>query len=287
MKIKITADSTVDLSQDLAEKYNIGIIPLCVNLGEQVFEDGKTIVPEQIYEFVDKTKTLPKTSAVNTEKYQVCFENYLSQGYDAIIHFNLSSDMSITYQNAKLASENLKNVFVVDSANLSTGIGVQVLYASELAQSGKYDAKQIVEKVENRKTNVCAGFILDKLEYLYRGGRCSAVSMLGANLLKLKPIIEVHDGKMGMYGKCLGKFDKCVLKYVSQTLNKYNNPDNTRIFITHTKIDPEIVESVKKYLQENTNFKEIIETTAGSTITSHCGPNTIGILYYNDGEGHY
>ena len=287
MKIKITADSTVDLSPELIEKYDIGIVPLCVNLGEQVFEDGKTIVPEQIYEFVNKTKTLPKTSAVNTEKYKACFENYLSQGYDAIIHFNLSSDMSITHQNAKLASENFKNVFVVDSANLSTGIGVQVLYASELAKSGKYEARQIVEKVEIRKASVCAGFILDKLEYLYRGGRCSAVSMLGANLLKLKPIIEVHDGKMGMYGKCLGKFDKCVLKYVSQTLNKFNTPDNTRIFITHTKIDPEIVESVKKYLQENTSFKEIIETTAGSTITSHCGPNTIGILYYNDGEGHY
>lgn len=284
MKIKITADSTADLTPELVEKYNIGIVPLCVNLGDDIFEDGKTITPDQIYEYVEKNKKLPKTSAVNAEQYKEYFNKYLQEGYDAIIHLNISSEMSTTHQSAKLASEEINNVYVIDTGNLSTGMGIQAIYASELASSGNYSPEQIVEKVESRKGNVCAGFILDKLEYLYRGGRCSALSMLGANLLKLKPIIEVHNGKMGMYGKCLGKFDSCVLKYVAQTLNKYNTPDNTRVFLTHTKIDPEIIETVKNYLKENTNFKEIIETTAGATITSHCGPNTIGILFYNDGE---
>lgn len=285
MKIKITADSTADLSKELCEKYNIGIVPLGVCLGEDIFEDGKTITPDQIYDFVAQTKKLPKTSAVNAEQYKEHFKNFLAEGYDFLIHLNISNDMSTTHQSAKLAGEELGNVYVIDSANLSTGMGLQAIYASELVQSGKYTPEQIVQKVESRKSNICAGFILDKLEYLYRGGRCSAISMLGANLLKLKPIIEVHDGKMGMYGKCVGKFDKCVTKYVEQTLEKYNTPDNTRIFITHTKVDPEIIENVKNILQQKTQFKEIIETTAGATITSHCGPNTIGILFYNDGNG--
>lgn len=287
MKVKITADSTVDLSPELVEKYNITIVPLCVNLGDDIFEDGKTINPDQIYNFVAATKKLPKTSAVNAETYKEYFNKVFAEGYDQIIHLNISGEMSTSHQSAKLAADELKNVFVIDSANLSTGMGIQAIYASELAQTGKYTAEQIVQKVVERQQNICAGFILDKLEYLYRGGRCSALSMLGANLLKLKPIIEVHNGKMGMYGKCLGKFENCVSKYVSQTLEKYNTPDTTRVFITHTKIDPAIVETVKQHLKQNTQFKEIIETTAGATITSHCGPNTIGILFYNDGEGHY
>lgn len=284
MKIKITADSTADLSAELLEKYDIGIISLGISLGEDLFEDGKTIVPEQIYDYVAKTKKLPKTSAVNSEQYKEFFAQFFEQGYDAIVHINISSEMSASHRSAKMAQEEMQNVHVVDSQSLSTGMGLQAIYAAELAQSGKYSPQQIVEMLEARRANVQAGFIVDKLEYLYRGGRCNAVSMLGANLLKIKPCIEVHDGKMGMYGKCIGKFASCVLKYVTNTLNKYNNHDTSRIFITHTKIDSQIVEDVKQYIKQNTNFKEILETTAGSTITSHCGPNTIGILFYNDGE---
>jgi DegV family protein with EDD domain len=284
MKIKITADSTADLSQELCNKFNVTLIPLTITLGDNIYEDGVNMTPDMIYDYVSKTKQLPKTSAVNAEKYREEFEKIFAQGYDAIIHINISSEMSTSYGNAKMATKDMKNVFVVDSRNLSTGIGVQVLYAAELAKQGTLSAEEIVKKVEARINSVQAGFILDKLEYLYRGGRCNAVSLLGANLLKIKPCIEVHNGKMGMYGKCMGKFSGCVLKYVKETLKKYNTPDTTRIFVTHTKIDPQIVSDVVDYLKQNTEFKEILETTAGSTITSHCGSNTIGILFYNDGD---
>lgn len=287
MKIKITADSTADLSQELAKKFDIGIIPLVVNLGEEEYLDGETINPDMIYDYVKKTKKLPKTSAVNTMQYKEHFDKYFAEGYDAIIHFNISSEMSTTHNNARLVCEELNNLFVVDSRTLSTGTALLAMYASELAATEKYTPQQIVEKVEARREANQTSFIVDRLEYLYRGGRCNAVALLGANLLKIKPSIEVHSGKMGMARKYMGNFQKNVLKYVADTLAKYNNPDTTRIFITHTEIDPEIVEEIKKYLKENTKFKEILETTAGSTVTSHCGPHTIGILYLNDGENHY
>ena len=284
MKIKIVADSTADLTEELCKKYNIGIMPLYVNLGDKIYKDGVDINPEMIYEHVAETKQLPKTSAVNSETYREIFEKIFAEGYDAIIHFSLSSEMSVTHQNAKLLMEDMKNLYVIDSQTLSTATALQAIYASELAQSGKYTAEQIVEKVEARKEFAEASFVLDKLEYLYRGGRCNSIALFSAGLLKIKPCIEVHNGKMGMGKKYFGKFENCVLKYVKDILEKYPNPDNTRIFITHTKIDQNIVDSVKKYLEENTQFKEIIETTAGATITSHCGPNTIGILFYTDGD---
>lgn len=284
MKIKITADSTADLSKELCEKYNIDLIPLCVSLGDQIFDDGVTIQPDMIYDFVAKTKQMPKTSAVNSERYKEKFAKIFSEGYDAIIHLSISSEMSVSHNNAKALTAEMPNLFVIDSQTLSSAIGLQAIYASELAQSGKYTAQQIVEMVEKRKPFAQASFILDKLEYLYRGGRCSMLKLLGANLLHIKPCIEVHNGKMGVGKKYIGKLDKCVLKYVADILNNYKSPDTTRIFITHSKIDQQIVESVKQYILNNTQFKEILITTAGCTITSHCGSNCIGILFYTDGE---
>src|SRR5574344_705040 len=282
MKIKITADSTADLSKELCDKYQITLIPLTVGLGDKIYLDGVDINPKMIFDYVKKTKQLPKTSAVNSEQYKEKFEYFLSSGYDAIIHFNLSSDMSTSFNNAKLVADEIKNVYVVDSKTLSSATGLQAIYASELAKTEQYSPQQILEMIENRKDFAEASFIVDKLDYLYRGGRCNAVALLGANILKIKPVIEVHNGKMGMARKYMGYFEKCVIKYVKETLSKFNTPDYTRIFITHTEIEPKIVESVKSYLRENTPFKEILETDAGSTITSHCGSHTIGILYYND-----
>lgn len=284
MKIKITVDSTADFSKELLEKFDIGVIPLIVNLGEEAYLDGETITPNMIYDYVKQTKKLPKTSAVNSEQYREQFENFFAEGNDAIIHFSLSSEISSTHMNAKMLEEQIPNLFVIDSQTLSTGTALQAIYASELAKTGEYSPNQIVEMAQKRVPHTQASFILDKLEYLYRGGRCSAVALLGANLLKIKPAIEVHDGKMGMARKYMGNFQKCVIKYVRDTLEKYNTPDIKRVFITHTEIDPTIVDEVKKYLKENTAFEEIYETTAGATITSHCGSHTIGILYLNDGN---
>ena len=281
MKIKITADSTADLSKELCEKYNIDVVPLCVGLGDDIYLDGETINPDMIYEFVKKNKKLPKTSAVNSEQYKEHFEKVFAEGYDAIIHFNISSEMSTTHNNARLTAEEMKNVFVVDSQTLSTGTALQAIYASELAKTENYTPEQIVEMVEKKIAGTQASFVLDNLTYLYRGGRCNAVALLGANLLKIKPSIEVHNGKMGVGKKYIGNFEKCVMKYVKDTLEKYPNPDTKRIFITHTEIENKIVEEVKTYLQQNTKFEEIYETVAGSTVTSHCGPHTIGILFLN------
>ena len=284
MKIKITVDSTADLTAELYEKFDIGMASLTVGLGEEIYLDGQTINPEMIYEYVAKTKKLPKTSAVNTQQYKDLFEKYLKEGYDAIIHFNISSEMSTCFSSAKMLNEEMKNLYVIDSRNLSTATALLAIYASELAKTEKYTAEQIVEMVEKRIPYAQASFVLDNLEYLYRGGRCNAIALFGANLLKIKPAIEVHEGKMGVAKKYLGNYQKCVMKYVADTLEKYNTPDTKRIFITHTKMEPEIVDEVKKYLTENAKFEEIYETVAGSTITSHCGPHTIGILFMNDGD---
>ena len=284
MKIKITADTTCDLSQELCKKYDIDLCPLTVNLGDESFFDGVTINPEMIYDFVAKTKKLPKTSAVNQEYYKQKFSEILERGYDAIIHFTISSEMSACYANALAVSKEFENVFVVDSRTLSTGIGLLAIYASELAQKGNLTAKEVFDKVVARVPHNQTSFIIDKLDYLYRGGRCNAIQLLGANLLKLKPSIIVKNGKMDVDKKYIGKIEKTTLKYVEDTLHRFNTPDTTRIFITHTQIDDAIVESVKDYIKQNTKFKEILETTAGATITSHCGSHTLGILYLNDGE---
>ena len=286
MKVKIIADSTVDLTKELIEKYEIDLMPLIINLGDNAYNDGVEFNTEDIYSYVEKTGELPKTSAVNQISYYEFFKKYVDEGYE-VIHFSLSSGLSVTHQNALNAGRELDGVYVIDSESLSTGIGIQAIYASELAKKGM-SAKDIYEKVLARRSSVQASFVLDKLEYLHKGGRCSSLTLLGANLLKIKPCIEVHNGHMGVAKKYIGKFNKSVSSYVLDNLKKYNNPDNTRVFVTHTKIDPEIVENVKTLLKDNANFKEIIETTAGCTITSHCGPNTIGSLFYNDGnENHY
>ena len=281
MKIKITTDSVADLNNEIYEKYDIGVLPLYVRLGDNEYKDGVNITTNDIYSYVAETNKLPKTAAISALEYQEKFEEYLQSGYDAIVHISLSNEMSVTHNNAKTASEQIKNVYVVNSKSLSTGVGLLVLYACELRDAG-LSAQEIVNKLEERVPFVQASFILDKLNYLHKGGRCSSVALLGANLLKIKPNIEVKDGKMGVSKKYIGKFDKSLPNYINDTLAKFNNYDTKRVFVTHTKIDQKYVDMAKEILRNNTNFEEIIETTAGSTITSHCGENTIGILYFNN-----
>lgn len=278
MNVKIISDSTCDLSPELLKKYDIAVIPLSINMEEKTGKDGIDVTPEDIYEFVAKSGKLPTTSAVNVADYAEVFKYWHDQGY-SVVHFTISSEFSSTYQNACIAAENFNNVFVVDSRNLSTGQGLLVLHAAEMAQKG-HNAMEIFEQCTKLAKKVEASFVIDSLNYLYKGGRCSAVSALGANLLRLKPCIEVVDGKMDVGKKYRGKFDKVILDYVTERLTGRDDIDKTRIFITHTKCQPEVIKAVEKKVREICpDFGEFLETTAGCTVTTHCGPNTLGILF--------
>lgn len=279
-KIAISLDSACDLSKELIEKYDFKIIPFGVNLGDKFFYDGE-ISPEEIFEYADNNKTLPKTNAVNEEAFKEHFAKILND-YDTIIHFDISSEMSSAYQNAVNASKNFKNVYVVDSRTLSTAISLEAIYAKKLTETMDDPAK-IVELVKKRIPAVQASFIIERLDYLYKGGRCSGLALLGANLLKIRPEIEVLNGNMKNTEKFRGKMADCVTKYCRATLEKYNHPDKSVIFITHSVADKELVDAAKAVVSEY-GFENVYETTAGCTVSSHCGKNTLGILYINDAE---
>ena len=279
-KIAISLDSACDLSKELIEKYDFKIIPFGVNLGDKFFYDGE-ITPEEIFEYADNNKTLPKTNAVNEESFKEHFAKILND-YDAIIHFSISSEMSSAYQNAVNASKNFKNVYVVDSRTLSTAISLEAIYAKKLTETMDDPAK-IVELVKKRIPAVQASFIIERLDYLYKGGRCSGLALLGANLLKIRPEIEVLNGNMKNTEKFRGKMADCVTKYCRATLEKYNHPDKSVIFITHSVADKELVDAAKAVVSEY-GFENVYETTAGCTVSSHCGKNALGILYINDAE---
>lgn len=279
-KIAISLDSACDLSKELIEKYDFKIIPFGVNLGDKFFYDGE-ITPEEIFEYADNNKTLPKTNAVNEEAFKEHFAKILND-YDAIIHFSISSEMSSAYQNAVNASKNFKNVYVVDSRTLSTAISLEAIYAKKLTETMDDPAK-IVELVKKRIPAVQASFIIERLDYLYKGGRCSGLALLGANLLKIRPEIEVLNGNMKNTEKFRGKMADCVTKYCRATLEKYNHPDKSVIFITHSVADKELVDAAKAVVSEY-GFENVYETTTGCTVSSHCGKNTLGILYINDAE---
>lgn len=281
-KVKIFGDTTLDLGAEVCERYGVSLIPLTVLVGGTSYKDGEEIQPAQIFEYVDKTGELPKTAAVNTETYKECWQRYLDQGYD-IVHFNIGSTMSTCHQNACAAAKELApdRVFVVDTANLSTGSGLLALYASDLARQG-LSAREIADKCNRRVPSVQASFILDRLNYLHKGGRCSSISLLAASALSIKPSIRVKNGQMGASKKYIGKFASCTEKYVRDLLDDFDNPDYTRVFITHTAVPDEVTAKVRAIV-ETRPFKEILETNAGCTVSSHCGPCCIGVLFINDG----
>lgn len=279
MKIAITAESTIDLTPELLEKYDIQILPFSVILGDEEHLDGE-ITPHDIYEYVAKTKVLPKTAAINGETYKEFFEKVLKK-YDAIVHFSLSSGISSACRNAQVVASEYDNVFVVDTKSLSTGIALLAIYARELAQKGA-SAEEVFEKVSLRIKDVQTSFVISKLDYMHKGGRCSGVALFGANLLKIRPCISLQDGKMGVHKKYIGKMEKVIATYSKDILTEFNTPDKKRVFITYSTATPEMIEQARKAVAE-IGFEEVYETTAGSTITSHCGDNTLGILYINDG----
>ncbi len=278
MKIKITSDSTCDLSPELIKKYDIDILPLYVSMGDDIKKDGLEVVPEDIYAHVEKTGALPKTSAPNLTDLIELFDKWHKEGY-SIVHFSISSDFSSSYHTACIAAEEVGDVQVIDSRNLSTGQGLVVLHGVDLAAQGK-TPEEIKAECDKLTEKVEASFVVDSIDYLHKGGRCSSVAALGANLLKLKPCIEVIDGKMISAKKYRGRIDKVIIDYVVDRLKGRDDIEKNRIFITHTKCDPKTVDDVRAKINElYPGFNEILETTAGCTITSHCGPNTLGILF--------
>ena len=275
--VVITSDSTTDLSKELKERYNVKVMPLKITLGDKTYTDGVDINPDDIYAHHDKTGELPKTAATNVSDCIDFFKPFSEAG-KTIIHFTISSDMSSTYSNACIAAEEMGNVYVIDTKNLSTGGGLLVVAAAEMLASG-LSAEETVEKTRALAPCVDASFVIDSLEYLYKGGRCSALEMFGANLLKLKPCIQVKDGKMDVAKKYRGKFSEVAKQYVSEKISDYSDIDLDRVFVTHAGCDPELMNELVELVKSKAPFKEVFLTRAGCTVSSHCGANTLGVLF--------
>ncbi len=280
-KIILTADSTCDLSKELIERYNVVTIPLHISLGDNMYDDWVTIKPEEIYDHFYKTKQLPRTAANSVGEYTDLFKKYVDDGYE-VLHISLGSSLSVTHRSSQLAAQEFDGkVESIDSCNLSTGSGLLVIKAAELIEEGK-TLKEIADTIRGLVHKSHASFVIDKLNFLQAGGRCSAVEAFGANLLGLKPCIEVSTeefGKMGANKKYRGKFDKVCLEYLDDIVTKYGEVDTTRAFVTHAGCDEALVESVRKALVDKNIFDEVFVTRASCTISSHCGPDTLGVLF--------
>lgn len=277
--IILTADSTCDLTKELKDRYKVKYTPLHIVLGEKSYEDGVNIKPDEIYRNFEATGILPKTAAVNVDEYINFFSPYIEEGF-SIIHINLGSALSSSYQNACTAAKQLGNVYPIDSCNLSTGSGHLVIEAAKMIERGM-EAKEISDTLKAMTPKVHASFIIDKLNYLRAGGRCSALAVLGANLLKLKPCIEVNnaDGSMDVGKKYRGSLDRVLIQYVDEKLAQYDDIRKDKIFITHAGIGDDHVKVVYDHLSSKGYFDNIYITRASCTISSHCGPGTLGILF--------
>ncbi len=276
-KILIASDSTTDLSDELKSKYGIITMPLSVTLGEKNYLDGVDIDPDSIYAHYEKTGQLPKTNAINIADFEDFFTEHTADG-SKMVFFTISSEMSSTYANAKIASEKFENVYVVDTKNLSTGGGLLLIYAAELASLGR-TAAEIAKECEETAKRVDASFIVDDLEFLHKGGRCSALAAFGANLLQLKPCIVVEGGKMGVGKKYRGKFSAVLEKYIKERVGDGSNVHPDHIFITHAGCDEKIYNDCVSTVKELIPNGSVHITRAGCTISSHCCRNTLGVLF--------
>lgn len=277
MSIRISCDSTCDLSPEYIREHAITVLPLTVSMGGRDYVDGRDISPDDIFRHVDAGGALPKTAAVNVDAYRKQFRALLAE-CDAVIHFNISSDFSSCHENAVAAAQGLP-VTCVDSRNLSSGIALLVCEAVDMIDAGCDDPAAILQRVNGLIDKVDASFIVDRLDYLYKGGRCSAVAMLGANLLKLKPCIEVVDGRMIVGRKYRGVYTRCLRQYVADRLSKPDAVDDRRVFITHTGVSREDFELTRAEVLARVPFREVLEVRAGCSITSHCGQGTLGVLF--------
>ncbi|MBQ7774338.1 MAG: DegV family protein [Lachnospiraceae bacterium] len=278
--IKIISDSTCDLSKDLIDKYDITIVPLHIVLGEDEYLDGVDITPDEIYKWSDANNTTPKTSAVSLEEAINVLKPYLVAGQEVIV-FTIASGMSTTNNVFRLAVSELEaedRVRVIDSASLATGVGLQVIEAACLAKVGK-TLDEIVTIIEAIKPKVRASFVVDTLTFLHRGGRCSGLAALAGGMLKLHPKIVVKDGVMGADKKYRGRMNSVILTYAKEMEAELLNAKKDRVFITHSGCEQEVIDSVKQYLEGLNRFDEVLVTRAGSVISSHCGPGTLGVLF--------
>lgn len=282
--IQITCDSTCDLSEELYKKHNIDVVPLGIALGDDLRHDGVDIDALGIFDFCKRTNTLPKTSAVSIAEYSDVFRRHIEAGRH-IVHINLSSEFSRSYENACMAAQQLKEEFgeadirIIDSRNLSSGSGHLVLMAAQLADQG-LSAEAIELELNSAKERLDVSFVLQTLDYLQKGGRCPGVVAFGANLLKLRPEIEVVNGRMTVGKKYRGNMEKTILDYVSGRLSGRDDIDCSRIFITHSHVPQEIIDKVRALITSLQPFEEIIDTYAGCTISSHCGPDCLGVLFF-------
>jgi len=278
MRIKVTADSTCDLPQTLLDKYDIGITPLSIVKGNVPYKDGIEIHPQDIFDHVESGAGICHTTAVNTAEYIDAFSGYL-ENYDAIVHVNIGSKFSACNQNANIAAKELENVYVIDSENLSCGNGQIALDAAMMAQAGVSPGEITLELTEKSKKAEMS-FVINTVNYLYKGGRCSALAALGANILGLKPCIEVNDGLMDVGKKYRGPLDKALQKYIKDRLADRDDIDYTSAFLVHSGVSDEILDMARGLIAEYSDFKVIHEAIAGCTISCHCGPNTLGIMFY-------
>ena len=279
MKIHFSADSTCDVSPEFLARYPVEILPLAVELEGKFYRDGVDLTPDTIISRVNAGAALPKTSAINVEEYREAFTRALETS-DAVIHFNISSDFSSCHQNACIAAEGL-NVWCIDSRNLSTGITMLLAEGFDRAEAGM-EPEQIARELRARVDKVDVSFIVDRLDYLYKGGRCSALAMLGANVLHIRPCIEVKDGKMGVSRKYRGSYERCLRQYIADRMRTKDDVKPRRIFLTHTGVAAQAVQAVREMVLQEVPFAEVYEVRAGCSITSHCGENTFGIIMYHE-----
>ena len=278
--VKIISDSTCDLSRELLEKYDIAILPLHIHLGGEEYLDGVNITPDELYAWSDANNSTPKTAAASVTEAMDIYKQHLGV-YDEIVIFSISASMSSNYQTMKLAAQELEREdrsCVIDSENLSTGIGLLVIEAALMAKAGK-SAGEIVAVIEEMKPKVRASFVVDTLTYLHRGGRCSSVAALAGGVLQLHPKIVVENGRMDAKKKYRGKMNRVILSYVKDMEESLMAARPDRVFITHSGCEPEDIAAVREYIESMQLFGEILETRAGGVISSHCGPGTLGVLF--------
>ncbi len=276
----ITADSTVDLSRELLERYNIRTLPLTITLGDDTFLDDGSYTPEDMYVRYRKDGTLPQTSAPGVQEMLDFFTPLIEQGYE-VVHLDISAELSNTFNSARLAAQDLKGLYPVDSRMLSTGIGLLAIEAAECRDRGM-NAAELAAHLDELKEKVSTSFVLDTLEFMWKGGRCTGVAALGANLLKLKPALEMKDGKLGVYKKYRGNMHTVYRQYITERLaGKKVRPGH--VFITESgEIEPEVIAELETLIRELTGCRELHHTYAGCTVSTHCGPRTLGVLFIEE-----